>query len=274
MPNDESFGPRPEYYGLFALVVGLYAAAVTAPAVTILLAAGMAPWQASTILLGNAALVTVLVGLAATRAEASLAHRLGRSRLAWGFPLGGAVYAGWLVATRPDGAAVALAVLGGSGGVLLGLVVVLMASNRAVRDHVADAPVRARWSATAGPRRRRLAKRFAVGSVGAGVATFVAGIAFGTQPLASVGQLLAPIGAGVYGTTAQREYAVLDEGLVVRAPANIRLLPWDRFESFAATDDTLVIHRREPWRLDVSCDVSEIEDVARVRDALATFLGE
>lgn len=278
MPSDGIFETRPDYYGLFALVVGLYAAAVVAPAATLLLAAGTAHWQVYATLLGNAALVTVLVGVAATRVEESLALRLGRTRLsrglplAWGLPLAGVPYAGWLAAARPGGVSVWLSMAGIVGGFLLGLVVLLMARNRAVRDRIADAQVLARWSAKAAPRRRRLAKRLAVASLGVGIAAIAAGAALGVQPLTWTGQVLAPAGPGLFGATEHREYAALEEGLVVRAPATVRVVPWDRFEGFDETGDALVLHRREPWRLAISCDASEIEDVAGVREALAAFV--
>ncbi len=261
-------------HGTFSLLVGLYVAAVVAPAATSLLAGGSSPWRVYATLLVTGAATTVVVGVAVGRVETRLAVGLGRSRLAWGLPLVGFVHAGWLAVAGPGDGVVGLAMLGLMGGLFVGLFVVQMARNRAVRDRIDGVPVRARWAAPAGPRRRRLAKVLAVALVGGGLLAFVAGVVLDVQPVVWAGQIAIPVGAGVLGATSEREYAVLDEGLVVRAPVTLRLIPWDRFEDYAVTDEAVSIRRRAAWRLDVSCDRGAIDDVPALRGALSRYLHE
>ena len=270
MGHGDAFETNLSPHGTFSLVAGLYVAAVLAPAATAVLVGGGPIWRTYATLLGTAAATAVVAGLAVSRAETRVAVGLGRTSLVRVLPLAGFAYAGWVVVGADD--SIGLAMLGLLGGLFAGLIVVPMARNRAIRDRIAGVPVRARWSAQAGPRRRRLAKVLAVVLVGGGLLAFVTGIVVDVRPVLWAGQLAIPVGAGVLGTTAEREYAVIDEGLVVRAPATLRLVPWDRFESVTVTDEAVSIRRSAPWRLAVSCDREAIDDVPAVRGALSRYL--
>lgn len=278
MTSEDTFEAGPTSRGLFSLVAGLYAAALLAPAATLVLSAGEPTWQAYTTLLGNVFVVTVLVAIAVGRVERPLAVRLGRTRLTWGLAAAGLPYGAWLLAVGPGdagGGAVLLAMLGLFGAGFLGAIGYGMARTRAVHDRLAGEPVRARWEAAAPPARRRRAVGIGGGLLVAGLVGMGAGIAAGVPPLRYAGQLIGPAAAAVAaGTTAEREYLVVDRGLVVRAPANLRLVPWERFDEFAVTDDALLLRRTSPWRLDVACDRDAVEDVDAARAALAEHLPE
>jgi len=84
-------------------------------------------------------------------------------------------------------------------------------------------------------------KRLTFVTIVLGTVGFVAGAVLGNEPVRFGGQLLVPMGAVTYASTAERDYAAHDDGLVVRAPANLRLLPWARFERFAVTEEAVVL---------------------------------
>jgi hypothetical protein len=248
--------------GAFALAVGTYLAVVLVPAAA--LAAGSVQLPLWILFV----VTTVAVAVPASRREGWLADRLGTDRRAWALaalPLSfGAVFP-W----SPDGTATGLALAGLLAGLVAGVVVVVMASTRAVEQRAGGAPVRAAWRARASPGWRRRYRRGAVVCAVGGLAAMLVGALLDVEAALTVGQVVFPIAGGLYGSTRNRNrYAVVDAGLVQRAPVTARLLAWREFDAVDATDDAVVLRARRWWVPDRRWDRGDLDDPEAVVAAL------
>ncbi|UPV73143.1 hypothetical protein M0R89_11350 [Halorussus limi] len=267
--------------GFFGLVVGLYAAAVAAPAVAIGVALAWTtdPGALFAVLLGPGTLVAAVVGWVGRRE--TVAVRLGATRWVWAAvalpfanlaALFGADLAG---AEAPLGPVVGLALVGALAGLITSIGLVTASHNRHAKALLADAPPVVEFSARGPARDRRRAKWAAGSLLVVSSAGFVAGILLEFDLLQSLFQILFPIAAGFYGSLNERELRISPAGLVTGSPVHKRLLSWSTFESYDVTDEVLVV-RRAGWSLwglrDVRRDATEIEDPEAVAAALGEFL--
>lgn len=265
----------------FGFLVGLYAAVLAAPT-----AAGAVALAATTdaaalygVLLGTVVVTVAVVGHLA-RSE-RLPVRLGATPWAWAatvVPLGyvGVVLLALSATLGVPAAVVVVGVLGAAGGLVVGTGLAVAARNRHARAVAASAEEYVRFTARGPARDRRLVKRAVGGLLAAGLVGFVA--SFAVDRLAAfrwVFQLAVAGGAGLTGALAERTLAVTDAGLLVGTPVSERVLPWSAFESYAVTDDAVVVRRAgwSAWSLrDVRRDADEVPDPEAVATALGRFL--
>lgn len=264
--------------GFFGFLVGLYAAALVAPAVTVGVALGVTtdPGALYLTLLGAAVVTTAAVGYLG-RSE-RLAVRLGRTRWVWTAVVVPFGYGALLLLAAVEGApsaAVAVSMLGTIGGAFVGTGLAVAAHNRHAKAAVADAEEYARFDARRPERERTLVTSAVVLLMGGGMAGFLASFVVELEPLRWLFYLAIGGGTALTGANAERTVAVTDAGLLVGNPLHKRLRPWSAFESYSLTDDALVVHRAEwsPWGVrDVRCDPAEVESLDAVADALAAVL--
>jgi hypothetical protein len=266
--SDDALELHLESPGTAAAVAGLTAGLVVGP---LALAAAVPAADAATLYVGvlAAAVGSALVGwlTLGERAEAALA-RVGRTPAAWGLVFVGAP-AALAVPLAGDVGAV-LMVPGIGGGAVCGLVLAVMARNRAARERFGGATVAARFDATWASDRRRRAVA-AGGAVAAlGVLAMTVGFLRGPRPLGYVGQLVAPVALSALAATGERSYAVTGRGLVATGPGVARGRRWDDYEAFALADSELRLSRP---RWTARLDVASI-DPAELRAALAGHLPE
>ena len=265
--------------GFFGFLVGLYAAALVAPAVTVGVALRVTTDAAALYLtlLGTAVVTTASVGYLA-RSE-RLAVRLGRvTGWVWAAAVVPFGYGALLFVIGAEGGssvAVAASMLVTIGGLFVGMGLAAAAHNRHAKAAIADAEEYARFDARR-PARERTLVTVAVGLLmSVGAVGFLASFVVELESFRWLFNLCIAAGAALVGANAERTVAVTDSGLLVGNPIHKRLRPWSAFESFSLSRDSLVIHRAK-WSprgvRDVRCDPAEIENLDAVEDALATVL--
>lgn len=264
--------------GFFGLVAGLYAGALAAPAVAIGLALDVTtdPGALFFATLGTGAVVAGVVGWPARRT--SFAVWLGQRPRMWTpiiLPFGhfGALALPVLVrGEAPPRPVAAFALAGALAGVVFGAGLSTAARNRHAKAVLEDAEELARFSAPAPERDRNLGKWTFAGLLAVSVVGFGVGAATGIEPLRWLFQIAAPLGASLFGTTTERRVAVTDAGLLVGNALSEGVRPWSDFESYAVTEDAVVV-RRAGWSArglrDVRRDAGEVD-----REAVAAALGE
>ncbi|WP_435179844.1 hypothetical protein [Halorussus sp. AFM4] len=262
----------------FGFVIGLYAAALAAPAVTVGVA--LAVTTAAPVLLGAFLVVGVVaVGAGARIAgRRSLAVRLGESRWAWLAPQTGFAYLGGLLVAGDgpaSGAVVGLSLLGALGAGLVGTGLVFAAHNRHAKAVLSESALCVEFSAR-GPARDRKRVHWAVGAlVLGGMVGLAASVALELESARWLFHLLVAAGAGLVGVTTERTFAVADAGVRIGTPVHKRVRPWTSFESYSLTDDALVLHR-DGWSMwglrDVRRDPADVEDLAAVTAVLDEHL--
>ena len=264
----------------FGFLAGLYASALAAPAVAIAVALLVSsdPGVLYFALLGTVVVVSAVVGWVARRE--SLAVRLGATRWVWtamALPFG---HFGLLaaVASRPGDAPRSvggLALVGALAGFVVGVGLVVAAHNRHAKAVLADAEELANFTAPAPERDRRIAMWVVGGLFAVGILGFAGSVLLDFPPLRWLLQILVPTGAVLYGTTSPREVTVSDAGLVVGNPVSKRFSPWSAYESYAVTEESIVLTRAR-WSLwglrDLRRDASEVENLETVSSALGKFL--
>ncbi len=265
--------------GLFALVTGLYAAALLSP-IGVALASRLvdAPGARYGAFLAAATVATV-GGAVLVRRQAGVDVRLGVRRRVWLFVLGpvaatALVFAvQWTVAptwlSRGD---LLLALGGGVGGTALGFVLVSMAKTRYVAWLLADVPVAASWTAgwPTGPRRRL---QYVAGvTVVFGSLVLLLGVLFDQAAARIAGQFLVPLGAIMASVGRPRTYNVTDHGLEIRLPVARRFVPWDELDGYELDARALVLVRPGLTHASIRNDIDEIEDREAVIGALDAHL--
>ncbi|MFC4358039.1 hypothetical protein ACFO0N_08780 [Halobium salinum] len=258
----------------YALVAGLYVAALLAPtavgAVSTVVAGGAARYVA---LLLAATCVTTGAGWYVSRVP-GLAVALGRRDATWLLavvPLPWQVGAFVALAAAGVDVPTAVALLGlfaGAAASLLGVALVAMSRTRhadAVLDGVDDL---ARWEARWPPRWRRVGKVTAVVGGLAAILGLAARFVLGWEWAGSLYVFLL-LSTPFAGMTNARTFRATGAGLAVEQPLQRTLRPWSAFESYTLTDEALVVRTAEPWRPAHRCDRTDVEDV----DAVGTALG-
>jgi MFS family permease len=263
---------RPD--GEYAFVAGLYAAALLAPALVLLLASVRS--DAATLYVGFLLAVTGLTAIAGWVVSRipGFASRLGRRDAVWllvVLPFGWFAGAFGADAVHVDlpGVAVPLAVVCTAGGMLLGLMLVAMSRTRHADSVLERTTESAAWEARWPRRWRRVAAGVSVGAFAASAVGFVAAFGFGIEWGWRLYYLLF-VGAVLMNVLNPRTFRVTDAGLVVENPLQRHFRPWSAFAGYELTDDALVIRSAARWRPDHRSDRADVEDV----DAVVTALDE
>lgn len=264
--------------GFFGLVVGLYAATLLAPGVTILVALGVTTDPAALFfsLLGSVVSFASIVGWYAR--PTSVAVRLGRARWVWlavVLPFGYAAVLLFAVGAGLPGAVAGVAIVAMVAGMFLGMGLATAARNRYAKAMLADAEECARFDARAPERERRLTTGVAALLLIGGAVGVVLSVFAEVELAWNAFTVLLPLATGLLSRVNEKTLAVADAGLSVKQSLYRTLDPWDEFESFSVTDDALVVRRAgwSAWGLrDVRRDPDEIENLEAVADALGRFL--
>lgn len=263
----------------YAIVAGLYVAALLAPPAVLALSGVTTDAGALYVgFLGTVAGATAAAGWGAFRTP-GLPVSVGRRSA---FRLLPAVPVAWVVAVfgvaaaigDPTGGAVLLSMLATLGGLFLGLVLLTMSRTRYATAVLTDADEFAQWEARWPARWRRFAL---VGMVVAGVLV-VGGIVwrflFGSEwNWAGYLYLLVFLWTPFAGAANPRTFRVTDAGLVVERPLQRRLVSWATVAGYTLTDDALLIRRTMWWRPSYRCDRADIENVDAVVAALDGVMG-
>jgi hypothetical protein len=202
-------------------------------------------------------------------------ERLGSTAARYGFaavPVGcfAAIIVGSTVFHTPS-SGVGGAFFGGTGSLLTGLLLAMMARSRYVAAICDDREPLAVWRAKTAPRARR--RRSVVGGLGfaLGLALAVGGPSLDRPIVGGVGNLLVGVSAATVGALVRDDtFRAHAFGLEIVPPVGRRFLPWDRIVGYRLTDDELRLERR--WRPAYRCDRTEIEDVDAVVAALQRAL--
>jgi len=256
----------------YAIVAGLYVAALLAPAVVLALSAFVTDAGLLYIsVLATGTVLTVLAGWGVSR-TAGIAVSLGRhtaTRLLAVLPFawGGGIVALTAIWGNPPGIAVLLATLGAIGGMFLGLILTGMSRNRYAAAVLTDAEEIAQWEARWPRRWRRVAVGGAVVTSIASLAGLVAQFAFDVDWAGSFYAIWV-VWAPAAGAANSRTFRVTDAGLVVERPLQRRFRPWAAISGYTLTDDALVVQQSAWWRLSYRCDRADIDDVDAVVTAL------
>ncbi len=265
---------------VFALVSGLYVAAVVVPvALAWLLGTVSGAGTLFLVALGGGTVVLTGVALAVRRVS-GLDYRLGARRGRWWLvfaPLAVVVVAGGSRAVATAGNVEESTLLFGlvalAGGVLLGSVLAMMARTRYARAVEEGVETLAEWRAAWPPGRRRLPKVTGALTAIAGAGAFAFGFVAPESPVRALGHLLLPVGIVLFMFGHNpRTYRANAAGLVRQMPANRELYEWDRFEGYTVAADAIVIHFRAPWRFPVICDRDALDDEEHVLDTLSESL--
>lgn len=262
----------------FAIVVGLYVAALFTPAVVGLVDQLITLDPAGLyIALLSVATVLGVIGGVLSRQIRGLPERLGASPFSWLFallaiPVGG----GYALALFSDqyllSALAFLGFLSSTVGVLLGVLVRVMSLNRYTKAVLRDVPTTCEWTAGWPTRQRTLLGGAALLAMLFG---FVAGfldLLPGGSAVESLGWLAYIFGAAFLSAGQPRTYRVSSKGLERKLPVLRKLHPWDALEAIEVREDVLLVHRRGWWRPAFRCTWAEIDDRGAVVSALDEHL--
>lgn len=227
----------------YALITGLCAAALFAPAVVLALSRLVA--DAAVLYISFLAAVTGVTAVAGRTVSrvSGLTVTLGRHDTVWllvALPfcwLGGASGAA-AVGVEPPAITAPLAVVGTAGGMLLGLVLVSMSRTRYADAVLEERTDRAEWEARWPRRWRRVA----------------GGVAASAFAASTIGISLTPV-------MNSRTFRLTDAGLVIERPLQRQFRPWSAFTGYELTDDALVVRPAAWWRPAHRCDRGDIDDI-------------
>ncbi|WP_136716142.1 hypothetical protein [Halorientalis salina] len=267
---------RPDTF--FAFVAGLYAALLLTPAVVI----GLGLWvsgDAAVLYFGLLAAVTAItVGVAwgVTRWR-GLPERMGATRVAWGlvflpvFALLG--YFAFLAAVESSSASAGALVgfLFCVVGILVGIGLVAMSRSRYADAVVDDESVTCEWTAGWPDQSRKRLQYASVVAMCLLVPIWAGGYLLNAEWVGTVAQVLFVPVILLGNVGRERTYRVTPAGLERRDPATRYLYEWDAFESYAVTDETIVVRWRSRWRPAIRCARADI-DVDAVTAALGDHL--
>lgn len=266
---------RPDHE--YAIVAGLYVAALLAPAVLIAVAGSLAGPAALYVgFLVATTAIAVIAGLLVSRTN-GIAVSVGRHAACW---LLAVVPIAWFVGVlasvelavdAPAGAGM-VAILGAGAGTLLGLLFARMSRNRHTAARLVGAVTFGQWEARLPRRWRHTAIAIAAVVTAVGLGAIPLGYFYDTSVVGRFHWLLY-VWAPLAGLTAPRTFRVTDAGLVRERPMVRRIRSWSSITGYTLTDDALVVHQSSWWRPAIRSDRSEVEDldavVAALDDALA-----
>lgn len=258
----------------FLLVAGGYTGtALTGILVFVLLVAG----TTDTVIIGAsgaaAFVVGAVLGAVSVTQIREAPERLGRARsryvvVAPSLVLGAGTALAWLLDW--DSSTVATGVFATLLTASPGFLVIMMARTRYVRARYPSVDAVVGWEAAPSTiaKRRRMALGVFV-LAGAGLL-----LALGVVLSVSyhiVAPALGGVGGSLLGMSVRTDrFRVHEGGVEIEHPAAKRFIPWQRFEGYRVTEDELrLVH---PWRLDHRHDVSRIDDLDAVVDAVDDHL--
>lgn len=260
----------------YALVAGLYAAALLAPAVVLAvsrLVTDGAILYVTLLVAGTG--ITVVAGWIVSRI-AGFAVTLGRYDAVWllvvlpfSWFVGG--FGAAAVGFNPPDITAPLAVIGTAGGMLLGIGLVAMSRTRNADAILEDSTDIAEWEARWPRRWRRVAGGVAIAAFILSTVGIVSAFVFATEWGWRLYYLLF-VGIPLVNTLNPRTFRVTDAGLVVEHPVQRQLRPWSTFESYELTEDALVIRPGAWWRPAHRCGREDIEHVNAAVEALDEYL--
>ncbi|WP_158057669.1 hypothetical protein [Halorussus halophilus] len=262
---------------VFGFIAGVYAAAVLAPAVTILAAVGVSE-NPATLFFSFLGSVIVFAGFVGWQArQESVAVRLGRTKWIWlavVAPFGYGVLMFVVIAAGLRGAAVGVSMAGMIAGMITGMGFAVAAQNRYARATLSGSEEYVRFTASAPKRDRRLVMWSIAVFVVVGLAGMVASVVADFE-LGEDLYLLLPISGGLLGATTTKTFAVTDAGFLTDQRVHKNLQSWDDFEGFSVREDAVIL-RRAGWSAfglrDIRRDAADIEDVDELAEALERFL--
>jgi len=271
--RDQSTADRPD--AQYALVAGLYVAALLAPVAVLALSRSTS--DGGMLYIGFLAAVTLFTslagwgvsripGLAVSLGERDTTWLLVVVPFAWFVGVFGAVASGF----DPPGVAAPLAVVSSAGGMLAGLILVAMSRNRHAAAAVDGVPELAAWEA----RWPRWWRHASLGIAGLTLVAWVIGLVaeygFGVDEAGAL-YFLMLVWIPLAGTN-PRTFRVTETGLVVEYPLQHRFRPWSAYDGYELTDDALVVHHSAWWRPAHRCDRADVEDIGAATGALDTVL--
>ena len=259
---------------LYRSLTGTYLALLVGPAVPVLLSVG-----------GVAANRWLLFSLGALSAGGvGYALTTGREMVRWlttqsvavvvtVVPLGYLVWLIALFAHNPN--KVLLTVIGrpSTAGVFafgVALVGVVLANRQLTVERIQGSTVYASFTTGPAPRRRRIRYgSFAItlGMVAGLLAVLTISGAIPTALLLA-GAVLGPLSLIALYSAHQRSFVVTDEGVAVDGS----FTEWDDFESYALTDQSLILRRRSRWLGDLTLDATNLTALETVQTALESHL--
>lgn len=269
-PVDIPVGSRAD--APYAIAVGLYAAALIAPLIS--LGLSRITDSAGGLYVGFLLAVigcTVVVALVVGR-HTDLAVRLGRHDAVW---LLVALPWMWVLAVAaataggldPPGIAILLSFVGTGSGTFVGLALVSMSRTRHANAVLATATELVEWEARWPLRWRRTATVILVLTFGATGVGIVAALMFGRDwgwvlyyPLL--------VGTPFMHLLNPRTVRATDAGLLVDQRVHRHLRPWSAYRGYELTADSLTIQPAAWWRLAPRFDRRDIEDLDAVIDGL------
>jgi len=268
---------RPDTF--FAFVAGLYAAALLSPAVVIALGLWVSD-DPGVLYFGVLAAITLTISGVAwgVRRWRGLPERLGATRLSWGLVpvpvLMIGVYVGGAESVDSAGtdAGALVGFFFGLLGLFVGLGLVVMARNRYTAAVVDEDTVECEWKAGWPEPQRQRMQYVSIAGMLFLVAAMAADALWNVEWLFTAAQFLfAP--AIVIGNIGQlRTYRVTPAGLERSYPASRYVFDWHSFESYAVTDETIIVRWESWWRPAIRCARDDLDDEDAVVDALDAHL--
>ncbi|MFB6188839.1 MAG: hypothetical protein ABEI57_03060 [Halapricum sp.] len=262
----------------FAAAVGLYVAALVAPAIVGLIDGVSDPGTAVLYMsfLAVSAVLVVGVGVAVGRVR-GLAERLGSSRLSWGVPfLAALVGLGYgYVAFSTELISTAITFVGFATSliaVLLGLLIQALAHSRYTAAILHDVSVTAEWHAGWPARDRWLTGIAGIALMLFGLVGFIADLLPGGIVVQLLGMIAYIVGTAIVGAGRPWTYRVTPEGLERALPVYRTLTPWEKLAGYETGERTLRLYWRSWWRPAIRCDLQAIDDPEAVFDALDDHL--
>lgn len=264
----------------YAVVAGLYVAALVSPLAVLALASittAAGVLYAGFLSAGTG--VAIVAGWSVYRMP-GLAIRIGRSGLARLLPVVPVI---WVVSVfgvatavgDPAGGAVLLSMMATLGGLFLGLMLVTMSRTRYATAVLTTTEERAQWEARWPKRWRQFALTGLVIAGVLGVGGVVWRFLFGPGwHWAGYLYLLVFLWTPFAGASNPRTFRVTDAGLIVERPLQRQFISWSSISGYTLTDDALIVSRSAWWRPAYRCDRTDIEEVDAVTTALANSVGQ
>ncbi|WP_136715546.1 hypothetical protein [Halorientalis salina] len=190
-------------------------------------------------------------------------------------PLGHAVWLIALLAHNPDRALLTIFARPSTAGALafgVALVAIVLAHRQQTVERIRAATVYASFPSGPAARRRRV--RYGTFAVGLGVVAGLLAVLAMHGALSSAllvaAVLIGPLAVLSLYATHDRSVVVTDDGLAIDGT----FTEWTYFDSYDLTERSLVLRFRSHWMGDIALDVSDVDALDTVRDALDEHVSE
>lgn len=262
----------------YAVVAGLYVAALLSPLAVLALAA--ITTAGGVLYAGFLAAVTgfAIIGGWVVYRKPALGIRVGRSTLARLLPVVPII---WIVAVfgvattvgDPAGGAVLLSMVATLGGLFMGLLLLTMSRTRYATAILTSTEELTQWEARWPKRWRQFALVGIVLAGVLGIGGLIWRFVFGPEwHWTGYLYLLIFLWTPFAGASNPRTFRVTDAGLIVERPHQRRFIPWSEISDYTLTDNALIVSRTAWWRPAYRCDRTDIEDIDAATTALADNL--